>query len=148
MIRPLPSCAISTLAREREIPAMPEPGESLRLDKWLWFARFFKSRTSASHYCAGGKIRINGRIIEKPHHAIKPGDVLTFPLSDQVRVIKVKALAARRGSAALARLLYEDLASRPERPAAAMPSVAARDHGAGRPTKAERRAIVRITGRS
>ena len=126
----------------------PEPEDSLRLDKWLWFARFFKSRTLASHFCASGRIRINGRIIEKAHHAIKPGDVLTFPLADQIRVIKVTALAARRGSAVLARLLYEDLSPRPERPVSSVPSVAARDHGAGRPTKADRRAIVRLTGRS
>ncbi len=139
---------ISILAHEREIPLKPGTEASLRLDKWLWFARFFKSRTLASDFCASGKIRINGRIIEKAHHSVKPGDVLTFPHSDHVRVIKVTALAARRGSAAVARLLYEDLAPRPDRPAARVPSVAARDHGAGRPTKADRRAIIRLTGRS
>ncbi len=139
---------ISILAHEREIPLKPGTEASLRLDKWLWFARFFKSRTLASDFCASGKIRSNGRIIEKAHHSVKPGDVLTFPHSDHVRVIKVTALAARRGSAAVARLLYEDLAPRPDRPAARVPSVAARDHGAGRPTKADRRAIIRLTGRS
>lgn len=119
---------------------------ALRLDKWLWFARLFKSRTLAAQFCNDAKIRIGGQIVTKAHHAVRPGDVLTFALADRVRVIKVKALGVRRGPAAEARELYEDLS--PAAPARSrMPLVAQRDRGAGRPTKQERRAIAKLTGR-
>ncbi len=121
-----------------------------RLDKWLWYARFFKSRSLATRLCARGRVRVNANTAIKPHHALKPGDVLTFPLAGHIRVIEVKALAARRGPAAEARTLYEDL--EPPRPrskgngrAPAPPG--RRAAGAGRPTKAERRATDRFKGR-
>ncbi|HLF59260.1 MAG TPA: RNA-binding S4 domain-containing protein [Alphaproteobacteria bacterium] len=129
-------------------PAGAAGSPSLRLDKWLWFARFFTSRSLASEFCAGGRIRIGHRIIAKAHHPVRPGDVLTFPLSGRVRIVKVKALAARRGPAAVARELYEDL-SPPAKTRAGEPEpVAKREKGAGRPTKTERRAIARLMGRS
>jgi len=80
-----------------------------RLDKWLWSARFFKSRSGAAALCAEGKIRMSGRVITKAHVTVRIGDVLTFPLGRHIRVVKVLALAARRGPAAEARGLYEDL---------------------------------------
>lgn len=120
----------------------------LRLDKWLWFARFFKSRTLAAAYCASGKIRVDRRIVTKVHHVVRVGSVLTFPLHGHVRVVKVKALGVRRGSATLARALYEDLSPPAGQTRAAAPPPAQRDKGAGRPTKLERRAIARLTGRS
>ena len=80
-----------------------------RLDKWLWSARFFKSRTGAAALCAAGKIRMSGRVISKAHVTVRVGDVLTFPLGRHIRVVKVLALAARRGPATEARTLYEDL---------------------------------------
>ena len=86
-----------------------------RLDRWLWFARFFKSRTRAAAFCETGRIRINGTLVAKAHHHIRPGDVLTFPLAAKVRIIRVVALAARRGPAPEARMLYEDL-TQPESP--------------------------------
>jgi ribosome-associated heat shock protein Hsp15 len=119
---------------------------SLRLDKWLWFARFFKSRTLASEFCAAGRIRIGHKVITKAHHPVRPGDVLTFSLSGRVRVIRVAALAARRGSAAVARALYDDLTP-PQPQTAEIAPAARRDKGAGRPTKTERRAIARLMGR-
>ena len=117
--------------------------DSLRADKWLWYARFFKSRSLASQLCAAGKLRIDGTAVSKAHHKIRPGDVLTFPQGRHVRVIKVLALATRRGPAAEARLLYEDLS--PPKPASALPKgtpppVGRRVAGSGRPTKRERRA--------
>ncbi len=120
----------------------------LRLDKWLWRARFFKSRTLASRLCAAGRVRINRRVVAKAHAMVRPGDVLTFPQSGLIRVVRVVALGTRRGPAAEARTLYEDL-DPPERqpgPAAPGPPPAMRPRGAGRPTKAERRAIERLTG--
>lgn len=122
-------------------------GEHLRLDKWLWFARFLKSRTLAAELCAGGRVRVSGRVVAKPSQTIKVGDVLTFPLGPHIRVIEVKALGQRRGPAEEARTLYEDLsppvprvAGSPEVP----PPSGSRDAGAGRPTKSERRAIDRL----
>jgi len=88
-------------------PAVDEDGQ--RLDKWLWSARFFKSRTGAAALCAEGKIRMSGRVISKAHVTVRVGDVLTFPLGKHIRVVKVLALAQRRGPAPEARTLYEDL---------------------------------------
>ncbi len=122
--------------------------DSLRVDKWLWYARFFKSRSGASRLCASGRLRVSGRIIRKAHHTIRPGDVLTFPQGRRIRVIKVEALADRRQPAAEAQGLYEDLAPA-EPPAGASGgdgALARRGRGAGRPTKAERRAIDRLKG--
>lgn len=122
--------------------------ETLRIDRWLWFARFFKSRTTASKLVESGKLRLNRSHIAKTHAALKVGDVLTFPQGDEIRVIKVLALGGRRGPASEARTLYEDLSppvprsERPPQPA----TPGKREPGAGRPTKAERRAIDRLRG--
>lgn len=119
----------------------------MRLDKWLWFARFFKSRSLASRFCADGKVRMSGQIVRKAHQTVRPGDVLTFALGSNVRVVKVTALAARRGPAAEARMLYEDLSPLGPRKTQA-PRAGVRPRGAGRPTKADRRAIAKLTGRT
>ena len=84
-------------------------GERLRVDKWLWHARFFKSRSLAAKQVSAGKLRINREVVRKPKHSVKPGDVLTFPKGRDIRVIEVMALGARRGPAAEARELYRDL---------------------------------------
>lgn len=119
---------------------------ALRIDKWLWYARFFKSRTLASKVCAGGRMRVNGTLIGKAHYAVKPGDVLTFAKGPHIRVIKVLELGSRRGPAAEAQSLYEDLEP-PQKKTAGdsrpLPQ-AKRDRGAGRPTKSDRRAIDRL----
>jgi len=115
----------------------------LRLDKWLWYARFCKSRTLAAKLCASGRIHLDGAIVQKPHHQVRTGNVLTFPLGPHVRVIKILALGSRRGPAPEARLLYEDLQP-PDPSAAREPPLALRARGSGRPTKAERRAIDRL----
>ncbi len=122
-------------------------GGSLRIDKWLWYARFFKSRTLAGKLCASGKLRQNNGLIGKAHATLCVGDVLTFPKEKEIRVIRVVALGTRRGPASEAVTLYEDLdPPRPrsrtdeKKPAAA----GARDSGAGRPTKADRRALDRL----
>lgn len=91
----------------------------LRLDKWLWYARFLKTRSLATKLCASGAIRVGGVPVAKANHAVKPGDVLTFPLGRHVRVIKVLALGDRRGPAPEAQSLYEDLS--PPSPETAMP---------------------------
>ena len=116
---------------------------SLRLDRWLWFARFFKTRTLATRTCSAQRIRINGTVADKPNHPVRVGDVLTFPAGRAIRVVRVTLLGLRRGPAAEARTLYEDLAPAPPRPG---PTVPGRGRGAGRPTKADRRALDRLRG--
>jgi ribosome-associated heat shock protein Hsp15 len=118
---------------------------TLRLDKWLWHARIFRSRSLASKFCLEGRIRIGGRVVEKAHQMVNPGDVLTFALGRAVKVLKIVALGTRRGPAPEARTLYEDL-STPPKPAAETPPGPLRDRGSGRPTKADRRALDRLTG--
>ncbi len=84
-----------------------------RLDKWLWCARFLKSRAECTRLVAAGMLRLNRRPTEKPHARLRVGDVLTLALGGRVRVVAVLALAARRGPPAEARLLYQELASPP-----------------------------------
>ena len=121
-----------------------EGPDSLRLDKWLWYARFCKTRSLATTLCRGGHIRVNRQPVNKSNHSVRVGDVLTFAQGPRVRVIKIEALGERRGPAPEAQALYEDLSPpmppREERPQAA----GVRDAGAGRPTKRERRAIDRL----
>ena len=121
------------------------PTATLRLDKWLWYARFARTRSLAAKLVAGARFRINGTPTDKAHHAVRPGDVLTFPLGPHIRVIKVLAVGLRRGPAPEARLLYEDLEPPvPASRAAAEPGVPVRPEGAGRPTKRERRETDRL----
>ncbi len=84
-----------------------------RLDVWLWCARLCRSRADCARLIAAGGIRINRQPTEKPHARLRPGDVVTLPLPAGVRVWRVLALAARRGPAAEARLLYEEIAAAP-----------------------------------
>jgi len=118
---------------------------SQRLDKWLWCARFFKSRSLAAKFCDEGRLRVSGHVTNKAHYSVRPGDVLTFPLGPHIRVIKVLALAVRRGPSPEARALYEDLAC-PVSLDSKLPNpdIGRRDSGAGRPTKADRRALDRL----
>jgi ribosome-associated heat shock protein Hsp15 len=85
---------------------MAEP-ERLRLDKWLWCARFYKTRGLAAAACESGHIRINGFRVEKAGREVRPGDVLTIPQGREVVVVRVLAGAKRRGPATEARTLYE-----------------------------------------
>ena len=81
-----------------------------RLDKWLWCARFMKARSDCARLVAGGSVRINRQVTDKPHARLRPGDVVTLPLRQQVRVVRVLSLASRRGPAPEAQLLYEEIA--------------------------------------
>jgi len=83
--------------------------ESLRLDKFLWFARIVKTRALAQTLAEEGRIRIGGRLIDRAHAPVRVGDVLSFAQRGSVRVLKVDALPARRGPAAEARELYTEL---------------------------------------
>jgi len=119
--------------------------DTLRLDKWLWFARFVRTRSLATKLVIDGRMRVNGAPTQKAHYSVKTGDVLTFPLGAHIRVIKVLALGARRGPAPEAQSLYEDLdPPRPVARAAAVPAFEDRQPGAGRPTKRDGRKIAQL----
>ena len=85
--------------------------ESLRLDKFLWFARIVKTRALAQILAEEGRLRLNGRVVAKAHAPVRAGDVLSFARHGEVRVLKIEALPARRGPAAEAKALYSELTS-------------------------------------
>ncbi len=87
----------------------PEPQPTLRLDKWLWHARFFKTRAIAAKMVGGGKLRVNGRRMSKPGRSIRVGDVLTITLPGGVKVVRVLDMGIRRGPASEAQSLYEEV---------------------------------------
>lgn len=115
-----------------------------RIDKWLFHARFIKSRAKATKLVNAKKLRINGEKISKASYNIKPTDILTFVLNDEIRVIEIVALNKTRRPFVEAQLLYDDQSPEPEsninekdfnfkmRPIY-------REKGAGRPTKKQRR---------
>jgi ribosome-associated heat shock protein Hsp15 len=80
-----------------------------RLDKWLFHARFYRTRPLAQAAAGAGRVRLNGAKVDKPGHAIKPGDVITLGRGAEVMAVRVLALAERRGPASEARNLYEIL---------------------------------------
>ncbi len=81
----------------------------MRIDKWLWHARFFKTRGQAADLVGNGRVRINGSRAPKPAAAVRPGDTLTFPQAGRIRVVRIAALSVRRGPAVEAAALYLDL---------------------------------------
>lgn len=87
----------------------PSDGLKLRLDKWLWQARFFKGRDLAAEMVAQGHLRLNGQRCSKPGHSVAVGDVLTFPQANRIRVVRILALGDRRGPAPEAQALFADL---------------------------------------
>lgn len=111
---------------------------SIRLDKWLWHARFCKTRALAQKWCASGKMALNGATVTKPAQMVKPGDVVVFVSGPYRRTVMVQAAGERRGPAPEAQTLYTE----PEPPEKLtddfMPH---RPRGMGRPTKKDRRAM-------
>jgi len=121
---------------------------TIRIDKWLWHARFFKTRTIAQAFVTGGKIRLNSERVSKANQKVKPGDVLTFVHGKQLCVIEVVSISNRRGPAPEAQTLYNDM-SPPAAPTSKnnpnVPAPTAHRHpGTGRPTKRERRDTDRL----
>ena len=119
-----------------------------RLDKWLWYARFFKTRTQATQLIQSGKLRINGDITNKPHRTAIIGMVLTFPQAKHIRVIKILEIGQRRGPASEAVALYEDLSPITLEPNKQQKNkdegFERREIGTGRPTKKQRRETERL----
>jgi len=114
--------------------------EKLRLDKWLWYARFYKTRSLAASIVAGGAVRINGTPASKRSTTITAGDVLTFSKDDHIRVIRVEACGTRRGPAPEAQALYTDMAPPERKSEDKIPHNPAFE-GKGRPTKRDRRQL-------
>ena len=114
---------------------------TIRLDKWLWHARFFKSRSIAAGVVTGGKVRVDSQPVSKPARSVGPGDVLTFIQATETRVVRIVACGERRGPAPEAQALYEDLT----------PVVEKRLYNPGgdrkgRPTKQDRRDMMSHRG--
>lgn len=91
---------------------MTEAAASIRLDKWLWHARFCKSRAIAARLVSDGAVRVNAERVVKPATPVRVGDGLSFAQGGRVRVVRVRALGTRRGPAPEAQALYEDLDAR------------------------------------
>lgn len=115
---------------------MSDERPTMRVDKWLWQARFFKTRSLSAKLVTGGHCRVNSNRISKASFSVGPGDVLTFPQAKTVRVIKVTGIGTRRGPASEAQTLYEDLT--PEREENPQASIHVEK---GRPTKRDRRKL-------
>ncbi|MDP1732310.1 MAG: RNA-binding S4 domain-containing protein [Devosia sp.] len=120
------------------------PGAKQRLDRWLFFSRAVKSRTLAQKLIEGGAVRVNsGRTLDTDRK-VGAGDVLTMTLHSQLKVWRVLDSGSRRGPAAEAAMLYEDLSPPPAPREAGPLPLAQRDPGTGRPTKKQRRDTDRL----
>lgn len=116
---------------------MTDPRPTIRLDKWLWHARFFKSRSLAAGVVSAGKVRVDGTPVSKPARAVGPGNVLTFIQAQDTKVVRILSCGERRGPAPEAQELYEDLSPVVER----RPYNPGGDRK-GRPTKKDRRDML------
>jgi len=121
----------------------------MRLDKWLWAARFYKTRSLAQQAIEAGRVRVGGERV-KPSREVRPGDLLALRVQDLEWEVAVRRLSERRGPAAEARLLYEEAeSSRAAREALLARKKLAREPAfelEGRPTKQDRRALRRLRG--
>lgn len=124
--------------------------DKVRLDKWLWAARFFKTRTLAVEAIAGGKVHLNGNRI-KPGHGVATGDLLRIHKGPYEFIVEVKGLSTRRGPASVAALLYEETpesrATRDQLAELHRLSALAAPHTDRRPNKKQRRQITRFIGK-
>ena len=123
--------------------------ETVRIDKWLWAVRFFKTRTQAAEACKGGKVKIDGKNV-KPSRDVKAGDIIEVHHNYIKRLVKVKQAAGNRVAAKLVPELMEDLTPKEEYEKLEMMrqlNAERRDRGTGRPTKKERRMIEKLKGK-
>lgn len=118
--------------------------DGLRIDKWLWFARFCKSRSLAQTLCTEGRVFVDGEKIEKPNRLVRVGQTVMVTLGPIRRTVIVQALGARRGPAPEAALLYDEPAPAERLDGAKRESPLHRPPGSGRPTKRERRALEKF----
>ena len=116
--------------------------DTQRLDKWLWHARFFKTRTLAAKVVSEGKVRVDGTPVSKPSRPVVAGQTLTFAKEKEIRVIEIVALGERRGPAPEAQALYIDHTPPPV-PKGPLPDEPRR--AAGKPSKRDRRSLDRMS---
>lgn len=116
----------------------------VRIDKWLWAARCFKTRSAASDACAAGHVKVDGASA-KAAKVVRPGDRVEVVTPGGLRILEVAGLAERRGSAEVARTLYVDHTPPPP-PKEERVVLPERDRGAGRPSKREQRLIRKLRG--
>ena len=128
---------------------MEQSNKGVRLDKWLWAARFYKHRKLATEAIQGGRVHLNGQRI-KPARTVQQGDEVEVSRGTEVMTVKVLALSDRRGSAPVASQLYEEtvesMASREQarQERRFQPDVLAPDH---RPSKRDRRKLREFSGK-
>lgn len=115
---------------------MSDAAGKIRIDKWLWQGRFFKTRSLSAKHITAGHVRLNGTKISKPAQMVVPGDVLTFSQGRLLRVVRVEAIGTRRGPAPEAQALYFDM-TQTQDDVLRNP----RFEGKGRPSKKERREL-------
>lgn len=92
--------------KRRSILDAPAGAETIRLDKWIWFARFLRSREACQELIRGGRVRVNGRRGALPGTAVRPGDVLTLALPGRTILVEIMAIGEKRGGANDASGLY------------------------------------------
>jgi len=97
---------------------MAEAGASMRLDRFLWFARLAKTRTLAQALACDGRLRIDGRAVDRSAAPVRIGNILTFAVHDRVRVLRIEMLPVRRGPAPEAQACYQELTANVSQPSA------------------------------
>jgi len=117
------------------------PPRLIRLDKWLWHARFFKTRSLSAKQITGGHVRLNAVKATKTSALVGPGDTLTFAQGREIKVIRILAIGVRRGPATEAQALYQDLSPPVETDSATAPTEVLRK---GRPSKQDRQDIQKF----
>ncbi|CAL9426386.1 hypothetical protein SUDANB176_01962 [Streptomyces sp. enrichment culture] len=138
---PDPKIAAAVAAAEA---AGPQPGETVRIDSWIWSVRLVKTRSLGAAACRGGHVRVNGERV-KPAHSVRVGDEVRLRAETRERIVVVKRLIRKRVGAPVAAQCYIDN-SPPPPPREAVAPAGIRDRGAGRPTKRDRRELERLRG--
>ncbi|MEV5956307.1 RNA-binding S4 domain-containing protein [Streptomyces sp. NPDC051987] len=141
---PAPDPAAVAAAVAAAEAAGPAPGESVRIDSWIWAVRLIKTRSMGATACRGGHVQVNGERV-KPAHSVRVGDEVRLRHEGRERVVVVKRLIRKRVGAPVAAVCYIDN-SPPPPPREAVAPVGIRDRGAGRPTKRDRRELERLRG--
>jgi ribosome-associated heat shock protein Hsp15 len=117
--------------------------ESVRIDKWLWAARMFKTRSLATKSCVAGHVQVNAEV-SKASLKVKIGDTVEVLTPARLRILEIVALGDKRGPASVAQGLYMD--HTPPEPPKEEPAVF-RERGTGRPSKRQRRSLQKLRGR-
>ncbi|PHX96852.1 MAG: RNA-binding protein [Gemmatimonadetes bacterium] len=137
------------MSRRRSEEEVPAASTSVRVDKWLWAARFYKTRALSADAVAGGKVEVGGERV-KPARGVRVGEQVSIRLGPYLQLVVVRALSERRGPASVAVTLYEETAeSKAERQKLAWTlkhAAPVMDPGEGRPTKKDRRALEKHRG--